>query len=55
MINFEEELKKYRPVPDMDSMEESIQNQDLDDMADEALRLLKEAKEEAIQMKKTRD
>ena len=47
MINFDEELKKYHPLMELDKAEDSIQDQDLDDMADVLLRMIKEAREEA--------
>jgi hypothetical protein len=43
MINFEEELKKFRPSLEIVDAEELIHNQDLDDMADILVKLMKEA------------
>ncbi|MCH4192435.1 MAG: hypothetical protein LKF52_09005 [Butyrivibrio sp.] len=43
MINFEEELKKFHPSLEIEDAEEMIYNQDLDDMADVLVRLLKDA------------
>lgn len=43
MINFEEELKKFRPSLEIEDAEESIYNQDLTDMADLLVRMLQEA------------
>ena len=42
MINFEEELKKFRPSLEIVDAEELIHNQDLDDMADILVKLMKE-------------
>lgn len=44
MINFENELKKFRPSLEIEDAEEIIYNQDLDDMADVLVSLLKDAK-----------
>ncbi len=46
MINFEEELKKFHPSLEIEDVEESIYNQDLTDLADVLVKLVKEAKEE---------
>ena len=46
MINFEEELKKFHPSLEVDDAEEAIYNQDLTDMADVLVKMVKEAKEE---------
>ncbi|WP_035791503.1 hypothetical protein [Butyrivibrio sp. AE3006] len=46
MINFENELKKFRPSLEIEDAEEIIYNQDLDDMADVIVSLLKDAKAE---------
>lgn len=43
MINFEEELKKFRPSLEIEDAEESIYNQDLTDMADLLVRMLQES------------
>lgn len=34
MLNFEEELKKFRPSPDVKNAEEAIKNEDLTDVID---------------------
>ncbi len=44
MINFENELKKFRPSLEIEDAEEIIYNQDLDDMADVLVSLIKDAK-----------
>ncbi|MBP3195711.1 MAG: hypothetical protein J6N21_01740 [Butyrivibrio sp.] len=44
MINFEEELKKFRPSLEIEDAEDIIYNQDLDDMSDVLIKLLKNAK-----------
>lgn len=46
MINFEEELKKFHPSLEVEEAEEAIYNQDLTDMADLLVRMVKEAAEE---------
>ena len=45
MINFEEELKKFHPSLEVEDVEEAIYNQDLTDMADLLVKMVKEAKE----------
>ncbi len=47
MINFEEELRRYQPIMEVEQAESAIRNQDLDDMADVALGIIMEAREEA--------
>ena len=46
MINFEEELKKFHPSLEVEDAEEAIYNQDLTDMADVLVKMVKEAEEE---------
>lgn len=46
MINFEEELKKFHPSLEVEDAEEAIYNQDLTDMADVLIGILKGMKEE---------
>lgn len=46
MINFEEELKKFHPSLEIEDAEEAIYNQDLTDMADVLIKLVKESKDE---------
>ena len=46
MINFEEELKKFHPSLEIEEVEEAIYNQDLTDMADLLVKIVKDAKEE---------
>ncbi|MBQ6888371.1 MAG: hypothetical protein IJN54_12765 [Lachnospiraceae bacterium] len=46
MINFEEELKKFHPSLEVEEVEEAIYNQDLTDMADILVKMVKEAKVE---------
>lgn len=47
MINFEEELKKFHPSLEVEDAEEAIYNQDLTDMADILVRMIKDAGSEA--------
>ena len=42
MINFEEELKKFHPSLEVEDAEESISNQDLTDMADRLVSMIKD-------------
>ena len=46
MINFEEELKQFHPSLEIEDAEEAIYNQDLTDMADVLVKMMKEIKEE---------
>lgn len=46
MINFEEELKKFHPSLEVEDVEDAIYNQDLSDMADVLVKMVKDAKEE---------
>ena len=46
MINFEEELKKFHPSLEIEDAEEAIYNQDLTDMADVLVTMIKDIKEE---------
>ena len=46
MINFEEELKKFHPSLEIDQAEEAIYNQDLTDMADLLVNLIRDSQEE---------
>lgn len=47
MINFEEELKKFHPSLEVEDAEETIYNQDLTDMADLLVKMLKESEEKS--------
>ena len=44
MIDFEEELKKFHPSLEVEDAEEAIYNQDLTDMADLVVKVVKESK-----------
>ena len=44
MINFEEELKKFHPSLEVEDAEEALYNQDMTDMADILVKMLKETK-----------
>ena len=46
MINFEEELNKFHPSLEVEQAEEAIYNQDLTDVADLLVKMVKEATEE---------
>ncbi|MBR6627564.1 MAG: hypothetical protein IKL04_06280 [Lachnospiraceae bacterium] len=49
MINFEEELKKFNPSLEVEDAVEAIYNQDLTDMADLLVKMLKESEEKSEQ------
>ncbi len=44
MINFEEELKKFHPSLEVEDAEDAIYNQDLTDMADLMVKIVKDSK-----------
>ena len=46
MIDFEEELKKFHPSLEVEDVEAAIYNQDVTDLADVLVKLVKESKEE---------
>ena len=54
MLNFDEELKKFRPSLEIEDAEEIIYNQDIDDMSDVLVKLLKDAKEESESTKRNK-
>lgn len=45
MINFDEEVKKFRPVLELDQAEDAIYNNDLKDVSDMMQEMLRVAKE----------
>lgn len=45
MINFEEELKKFHPSLEIEDVEDAIYNQDMTDMADVLVKMVKSAKD----------
>lgn len=47
MINFEEELKKFHPSLEVEDAEAAIYNQDLTDVADLLVNMIKESEEKA--------
>ena len=47
MINFEEELKKFHPSLEVEDAEDAIYNQDLTDMADLLVNMIKESEEKS--------
>ena len=49
MINFEEELKKFHPSLEVEDAEEAIYNQDLTDMADLMIKVVKESKKTRVE------
>ncbi len=46
MIDFEEELKKFHPSLEVEAVEDAIFYQDVTDLADVLVKLVKESKEE---------
>ncbi len=46
MINFEEELKKFHPSLEIDETEEAIYNEDLTDVTEVLIGMMKEAKQQ---------
>ena len=44
MINFEEELRKFHPSLEVEDAEDAIYNQDMTDMADLVVKVVKESK-----------
>lgn len=44
MINFEEELKKFHPSLEVEDAEDAIYNQDMTDMADLVVKVVKESR-----------
>lgn len=49
MIDFEEEIKKFHPSLEVEDAEEAIYNQDLTDMADLMVSMLKDARKKENQ------
>ena len=47
MINFEEELKKFHPVLELEDAEEAIYNQDLTDMAELLVKMVQESRDKS--------
>ncbi len=46
MINFEEELKKFKPSLEVEEAEDAIYDRDLTDMTDIMQEIIKEAREQ---------
>lgn len=46
MINFEEELKKFKPSLEVEEAEDTIYDRDLTDMTDIMQEIIKEAREQ---------
>ena len=46
MINFEEEIERFRPSLEVEAVSEAIVKSDLTDMSDTMLELMKEIKKE---------
>ena len=45
MINFEEEIKKFNPSLEVEDVESAIYNQEITDVADIFIRMIKEDKD----------
>ena len=54
MINFEEELKKFKPSLEIEDAEDIIYGQDLDDMSDVLIKLIKDAGQDPYNNKRTK-
>ena len=52
MINFDEELKKYKPSLEVDQADEAIQQNDLRDVIDIVEEMMQEFRKEARQLKR---
>lgn len=49
MINFEEELKRYQPMPGVNQAEEAIYNNDLRDISDIITQVTEELRQTGLQ------
>ncbi len=54
MLNFDEELKKFKPSLEIEDAEDIIYNQDLDDMSDVLIKVLKDANQGNDSQKRTK-
>ncbi|WMC91951.1 hypothetical protein [Kineothrix sp. MB12-C1] len=54
MINFEEELKKFHLSLEVEDVEDAIYNQDLTDMADVFVKMVKDMENETTVRKETK-
>lgn len=50
MINFEEEIKKFHPSLEVEDVENAIYNQDMTDMADLVIQIVKDAESKKKQI-----
>ena len=48
MINFEEELKRFSPIPEVNQAEEAIYNNDLKDISDIVLQMTEDLRNTAF-------
>lgn len=53
MINFEEELKRFQPIPEVNQAEEAIYNNDLRDISDIVMQVSEEIRASYEQNQKT--
>ena len=49
MFDFEEELKKFHPSLEVEDAEDAIYNQDLTDVADVLIGMIKEVKDDVLE------
>ncbi len=47
IIDFDEEIKKFHPNPELEDMESIVYNQDISDVADYLIDLLREYREQS--------
>lgn len=47
MINFEEELKRFQPIPEVNQAEEAIYNNDLKDISDIVMQMTEDLRNNA--------
>lgn len=45
MINFDEEIKKFKPVAEMNQLEDTIYKNDFSDVADVLIEVMKQAQQ----------
>lgn len=48
MINFEEELKRFQPIPEVNQAEEAIYSNDLKDISDIITQMTQEIKDSSV-------
>ncbi|MCR5626041.1 MAG: hypothetical protein K6F99_01860 [Lachnospiraceae bacterium] len=43
MIDFDEEIKKFRPLPEIDDVEDAVHNHDVSDMLDLLMAMMEDS------------